>query len=63
MTLIVSKEKYKERINICLTCKSYDETFHRCEECGCFLLAKAFLAISSCPLQKWTKDSQQNPQE
>lgn len=58
MKPFVPKEVYKERINICINCKSYDEAFHRCEECGCFLLAKAFLTISTCPLNKWKEQNQ-----
>lgn len=59
MKKLISKEKYKERMKVCLTCSSFDPNFNRCKECGCFLLLKAALTITECPLKKW-KENESN---
>jgi hypothetical protein len=59
MMIPVSKELYKERIKICTECSSYNEKLNQCEECGCFLLLKAFLTITTCPLDKWPKQNKE----
>lgn len=56
----VSLELYKKRIKICTECPSYNEKYHQCEECGCFLLAKAFLTVTTCPLDRWPKKGNSN---
>lgn len=53
---IISKETYKKRMRICLACPSYEESFKRCKECGCFLILKAALKTTECPLNKWDKE-------
>ena len=55
--LFVSDEVYKERMNICRSCKRYDEFENRCMECGCYVPGKAKIILDSCPLQKWDVDS------
>ena len=50
---IISKKRYKERISTCLECEFYSETLNRCKKCGCFLLIKAALRDTKCPLNKW----------
>ena len=53
MSKYISKKVYKKRIKTCTSCASYDSSMHRCEECGCFLLLKAILTFTKCPLEKW----------
>jgi hypothetical protein len=43
----------KQRLEICGACDSYDKTNNKCNECGCYLSAKASWASESCPLGKW----------
>ena len=50
---LISKSRYKERMKICLTCESYSSSLNRCKECGCFLILKAALKTTQCPLNKW----------
>lgn len=50
---LVSDEVKQERLNICVLCEHYDDSMHRCKECGCFLNAKVLFAGNSCPLNKW----------
>lgn len=52
---IISKERYKERMQTCLKCEYYNPTFKQCKECGCFLILKAALSITQCPLGKWNE--------
>lgn len=53
MSKYISKKIYKDRINTCLSCPYYDDKFHRCKDCGCFLLLKAALTFTKCPQSKW----------
>lgn len=50
---IISKKLYKERMSTCLDCEHYSETLNRCKKCGCFLIIKAALRDTKCPLDKW----------
>ena len=47
------KEEAKKRLEICATCDKFDKTTSRCEECGCFMIAKTLWPYSECPLDKW----------
>lgn len=49
---IIDKENYKKRLNICFNCPSYQPSYKKCKECGCFLLIKAAAKIFKCPLNK-----------
>jgi hypothetical protein len=51
--MVVDKEEYKRRLSICEKCDKRN-MLNMCKECGCFIAAKAKLAMSSCPLEKWT---------
>ena len=46
---------YNERIEICKKCDSYNHITSQCKECGCFMILKAKLKNSSCPLKKWSR--------
>lgn len=50
---VISKKRYKERMLVCLACPSYQASLKRCKECGCFLILKAALKTTNCPLNKW----------
>ena len=52
-SLLVSDQIYNERLEICKSCDWYDPNQNRCKECGCYMLVKARLAGSHCPLDKW----------
>jgi len=56
----VNKEMYKRRLNICVKCESYNDTLNQCKECGCFLILKAFMNNSTCPLNKWPEQKKDN---
>lgn len=51
--LVVVKEVYNERMNICKSCDSYLKLSHQCRECGCIMNMKAKFRTSECPLGKW----------
>ena len=53
MQIPVSKTIFKQRIKTCKGCNSFDSTLNRCKECGCFLILKAFIKATNCPLDKW----------
>ena len=55
--LVVTDEEYKERIMICRDCDKFREVQNECAECGCYLPAKARIVLDSCPLGKWTANS------
>lgn len=54
------KEVAKERLSICMDCDRYTHSTTQCKECGCFMLVKTVLANSSCPLDKWGVDNEDN---
>lgn len=58
MEKLISKKLFKERMQTCYQCESYDDTFIRCKECGCFLMLKAILAPTKCPKNKWKKENE-----
>ena len=53
---LISKERYKQRIQICLGCELYEKKLNRCKSCGCFLILKAILRDTKCPEGKWQDD-------
>lgn len=66
-SLMLSDEIYNERIEICKSCQYYDdslvdpnnpeEKIIRCMSCGCWLKAKARWSLDSCPIGKWSANS------
>jgi len=48
---------FEKRIDICSGCEYITSTLgmNRCKLCGCGLMIKTRLAVSSCPIQKWTR--------
>ena len=51
----LSEEEKKQRISICNSCEFLFTPTRTCKKCGCFVDAKAVLAISNCPMTKWPK--------
>lgn len=52
--VLVSEEKHKERIDICLKCDKYSNNAAQyCTECYCVVPFKTKLKGTSCPLGKW----------
>ena len=54
--LVTPRKIYWRRIEICKNCSSCDQKQKRCMECGCFIPAKAKIAVEACPLGKWEED-------
>tara|TARA_B100001142_G_scaffold6565_1_gene6657 strand:- start:8543 stop:9034 length:492 start_codon:yes stop_codon:yes gene_type:complete len=50
-----TNEQRLERMNICQDCDRYRKSTRQCKECGCFMVLKAQLKVSACPLDKWGK--------
>lgn len=42
-----------ERGEICRSCPEFRPTLHTCKICGCWMEAKIWLMMASCPLKKW----------
>ncbi len=51
----VSKEIYKERLDICRGCEHYFKITGNCKICGCFMRIKASMGIMDCPEKYWEK--------
>lgn len=56
--MFVTDEVFRERMQICKSCPSYDDLQNRCTECGCFLNQKARMVLDGCPLNKWSPDQE-----
>jgi hypothetical protein len=48
---VCNEEQIQNRLNVCSSCEFMSE--NRCLKCGCFIKAKARLATSKCPIDKW----------
>ena len=58
-----SKAEFKKRLNICESCPEYRPLTKQCKKCNCFLILKAFLKTSKCPLGKWRETKNDNSQD
>jgi hypothetical protein len=47
------EELAAERLEICKTCKFYNQRFAKCMKCGCFMKLKTNLENAKCPVGKW----------
>ena len=56
--LKVTKEVKDSRLQVCNSCDRLYKSFSVCGECKCFMLVKATLPDSSCPLGLWDKSEQ-----
>ena len=52
-SVFISKDKQKERWDICKVCEYYSKNQQRCKKCGCYLEYKIKFDISECPIHKW----------
>ena len=46
------KDVATNRLSICMDCPQLTKA-KRCQECGCFMVAKTKLKDATCPLGKW----------
>ena len=47
----------QSRMAYCNACEHYNASTTQCNQCGCFMSAKARLKHGSCPIGKWGKDA------
>lgn len=59
----VSTNEYKQRLNICKECDFFDKEQGRCKICGCFMVAKGWLASENCPKNLWNIDNSDKEKE
>ncbi len=52
MLKTVNNQVKQQRMEICQDCESFT-SFRTCKQCGCYMPAKAMLAIAECPMGKW----------
>jgi DNA-binding XRE family transcriptional regulator len=60
---LIEKEEYKKRLKTCMQCKLFDQENYICIECGCNTLLKALYQETTCPLNKWPKESDKNERD
>jgi hypothetical protein len=55
--IFVDEENYEYRIGICRACPELKQPLKMdvCGKCGCFMVVKARLKNSECPIGKWGK--------
>lgn len=46
------KDEATRRLNICDKCEFFTKA-KRCNQCGCFMVAKTKLKDATCPMGKW----------
>lgn len=51
-----TEEKRNNRLDICKGCDRLFKPTRTCKECGCFMTAKTWLRLASCPLGKWGQE-------
>ena len=49
----VSFEVYSDRLATCKDCEFREK--NKCNDCGCFILKKAWWKTEDCPQHKWKK--------
>ena len=49
----LEEKQFNERLDVCKSCDLYNFHTKRCRECGCFMMVKARIAGSKCPIGKW----------
>jgi hypothetical protein len=50
------KKMADQRLNVCRECQHFEKSTTRCDKCGCFMAAKAFLSDAKCPLDLWPEN-------
>ena len=56
------KDVSEKRLRICEECEHFVKKTTRCEQCGCFMFAKTLLMKAECPIGKWKKEEEWQPQ-
>jgi hypothetical protein len=55
MFATVDESIKEQRLLICYSCDSFKNKLQTCNECKCYMPAKALFAETECPIGKWTK--------
>jgi uncharacterized paraquat-inducible protein A len=51
---VVSPKEFEERLNICNDCEHKEgDKVPKCGKCGCYLIVKARMKTTACPINKW----------
>lgn len=51
--LLAGVDVEEARLEKCFSCPELEEESEQCRVCGCFVRAKAMVAVSRCPRKKW----------
>lgn len=54
LNMVAKADQRQARVKTCYECDHLIGFL--CDECGCLVQAKAWLASAKCPLDKWTHD-------
>lgn len=60
----VTPEIQAQRMSLCESCEHLYAPTTTCKKCGCFMNVKTWIAMSSCPVDKWQAvkiNEQQSP--
>ena len=47
--------EYQHRLSVCSSCDQLKNS--QCQICKCFVIAKAAIAVESCPIDRWSSVS------
>jgi hypothetical protein len=53
MFATVDESIKEQRLTICYSCESFINKLKTCNECKCYMPAKALFAETECPMGKW----------
>jgi hypothetical protein len=53
MFATVDESIKEQRLSICYSCESFITKIQTCNECKCYMPAKALFAETICPIGKW----------
>jgi hypothetical protein len=56
------KDVSEKRLLICEECEHFVKRTTKCEKCGCFMFAKTMFMNVECPIGKWKKEEEWQPQ-
>lgn len=57
------EETRNARLDICRSCEYLIHMTGQCKKCGCFMVAKTYLANANCPVGKWGAVEVQNKED
>jgi hypothetical protein len=55
--MLVTKDEYNNRMNICRSCDKFNKTLNMCKVCNCIMTFKCGLSRTKCPIDKWGPSS------